>query len=239
MPNGARGTIWWDFDGTLVSRPHMWTEVAIRLLDRHAPGHAISSGAIAGALETGLPWQRADHAHPELTSSGLWWHEVYRRYRAIFVEFGCGDRVAPDTFAAMREDILDASRYRVFDDVVPALTRAGESGWRNVMVSNHVPELPQLVAGLGLSPFFDAIVTSGVVGYEKPHRRLFDAALPHTQPDLPVWMIGDNVDADCRPVCALGMNAILVRGSVLPPFQHEATDLVAALDLIMRATTAQ
>ena len=33
---------WWDFDGTLVSRPLMWSEVALRLLERHAPDSGVT-----------------------------------------------------------------------------------------------------------------------------------------------------------------------------------------------------
>ena len=99
-------------------------------------------------------------------------------------------------------------------------------------MSNHIPELAELVHGLDLTRHFDAIISSGVVGYEKPHRRLFEAALRHVRPGETVWMIGDNPDADCRPVCALGMKAVLVRGTRSGQFEREATGLLEALDLI-------
>jgi putative hydrolase of the HAD superfamily len=132
----------------------------------------------------------------------------------------------------LREDILDTSRYAVFDDVVPALERATAAGRRNIIVSNHIPELADLVRGLGLTRHFDAIVSSGVVGYEKPHRFLFEAALRHVRTGESVWMIGDNADADCLPVCELGMNAVLVRGLGGRQFEREAPGLLEALDLI-------
>jgi len=101
-----------------------------------------------------------------------------------------------------------------------------------VIVSNHIPELASLVSRLDLARHFEAIVSSGVVGYEKPHPRLFEAALRYVRPGEPVWMIGDNPDADCHPVCGLGHNAVLVRGAAPNRFEHEAGDLLAALDLI-------
>ena len=115
-------------------------------------------------------------------------------------------------------------------------------------VSRHAPTVSQLLNGwngdvpsgddlgtlesLGLTRHFAAIVSSGVVGYEKPHRRLFDEALRHVRPGEEVWMIGDNREADCRPVCALGMKAVLVRGAASDLFEVEAADLVGALDRI-------
>ena len=229
------GTLWWDFDGTLVSRPGMWPEVALRLLDRDRPGHGVSPEMLKHALETGMPWHRPGYAHPDLKTADLWWDAVYHRYAQVFADVGCHPTLPRASLQQLRHDIVDAARYHVFEDVAPALTRAAADGWRNVVVSNHVPELPELMKTLGLDRFFESIVTSGVVGYEKPHRRLFEEALRHTRPGAPVWMIGDNVDADCRPVCALGMRAVLVRTHATPAFEHEAPDLLAALDLIERA----
>ena len=228
----ARPVIWWDFDATLVSRPSMWTEVAATLLDREVAGHGISLETLAPHVWSGMPWQRADYAHPELSTPRLWWDAVNQRYAEIFATLGHPHAATPDALASLRADILTGSRYRVFDDVLPALQRSREAGWRNIMVSNHIPELAQLVGAVGLAAHFDAIVSSGVVGYEKPHRRLFEAALQHVRPGEEVWMIGDNVDADCHPVCALGMNAVLVRHPKAGTFTRQAADLLEALSLV-------
>jgi putative hydrolase of the HAD superfamily len=228
----TRGVLWWDFDGTLVSRPFMWAEVALRLLDRSAPDHGVSAARMIPPISAGMPWHRPDHAHPDLSSPGLWWAAVYRRYVEIFTELGHPRAATAEALAALRDDILAPPRYRVFDDVVPALTRARAGGWRSLIVSNHIPELETLAAGLDLTGYFEAIVGSGVVGYEKPHPRLFEEALRLTGAGPPIWMIGDNPDADCSPVCAMGHNAVLVRSTTAGAFERQADDLVAALDLI-------
>jgi putative hydrolase of the HAD superfamily len=105
-------------------------------------------------------------------------------------------------------------------------------------VSNHVPELDQLVADLGLRSFFDGVVSSGVVGYEKPHQRLFAHAMESTGAARPIWMIGDNVDADCIPVRALGHEAVLVRSARAGAFRHQASGLMAALEIIESTASA-
>jgi putative hydrolase of the HAD superfamily len=228
----SSGVVWWDFDGTLVSRPMMWAEVALRLLERHAPDHRVSSETLASLVSEGMPWHRADCAHPELSTAGAWWDAVNRRYRAIFEALGHPSAATVPALDALRADILDTSRYTLFDDVLPALARAKAAGRRNMIVSNHIPELAELVQGLDLTRHFDAIVSSGVVGYEKPHRGLFEAALRYVRPGETVWMIGDNPDADCRPVCELGMKAVLIRGAVPGQFGCEARGLLEALDVI-------
>jgi HAD superfamily hydrolase (TIGR01549 family) len=116
------------------------------------------------------------------------------------------------------------------------LTALREDGWRHVIVSNHVPELTEIVAGLGIREFFAEVITSGLVGYEKPHAQMFEAALRCAIPDSPIWMIGDNRECDCDPVGAFGANAILVRAAT-PAFEHHAADLWHAAKLITRSAS--
>jgi putative hydrolase of the HAD superfamily len=94
--------------------------------------------------------------------------------------------------------------------VEAVLSLLSDRGWRHLIVSNHVPELASLVEGLGLARWFDAVVTSAQVGFEKPHPRLFDAARAVTS-DGAIWMIGDNPVADFAGARSAGIKAILVR----------------------------
>ena len=68
-------------------------------------------------------------------------------------------------------------------------------------------------------------------GFEKPNPRIFQHALEMTVPGLPVWMIGDNVTADCLSVGSFGIRAILVRNETAQ-FTPRARDLYAASALI-------
>ncbi len=139
----TKGTVWWDFHGTLVSRPFMWREAGCQFLERFVPDHQISPEQLRKAWRTGhFP---ATECHPELTPD-LWWECVWQRYSDTFRELGCPLTEARQTLSVIRDDILDASRYSLFDDVVPVLERLHRNGWRHIMVSNHVPELEAIVA---------------------------------------------------------------------------------------------
>ena len=94
-------------------------------------------------------------AHPELATPAAWWDAVNRRYAEIFAAVGHPSAATAPALDALRDDILDSSRYVVFDDVIPALERAQAAGRRNVIVSNHIPELADLVQGLDLTRHFD------------------------------------------------------------------------------------
>src|SRR5258705_36670 len=120
-----RGTIWWDFDGTLASRPRMWSEAGIRFLRHTFPEHPIAVGRLRAAL------------------------------------------------------------------------------------------------------------SSASVGYEKPHARMFEAALAHSITGAPIWMIGDNLEADCIPAASFGARAILVRTEA--SFERRVGNLWDALALIQQS----
>ena len=83
--------------------------------------------------------------------------------------------------------------------------------WKHVILSNHVPELPSLVHGLGLSPLIHRVVNSAETGFEKPHTGAFQAALTSLDNPEEVWMIGDSMNADILGAESVGLRAILVR----------------------------
>ena len=188
-------------------------------------------GPLLEVLNTDMPWHGPNRAHPELTTPELWWARVFATFAEGLSRCGWSRAATQSGFDALRAEILDARAYSLFDDVVPVLTALREGGWRHVIVSNHVPELSAIMAGLGIREFFVDVITSGLVGYEKPHAQMFEAALRSAIPGAPIWMIGDNPECDCYPLGAFGVNAILVRAAE-PSFNRHAADLWQAARLI-------
>jgi putative hydrolase of the HAD superfamily len=94
---------------------------------------------------------------------------------------------------------------------LPALARLRNRGWSHIVLSNHVPELPQLVEALGLSDFIMAVYCSACTGVEKPHRKAFETVFARYPEAHNGWMIGDSWRADVQGALAVGMRAILVR----------------------------
>lgn len=81
----ARGTIGWDFDGTLVSRPLMWSRAAKSLLERTSIDYDALPGPLLEVLNNNMPWHAPNRAHPELSTPELWWARVFAtcaRHRA-------------------------------------------------------------------------------------------------------------------------------------------------------------
>lgn len=112
--------------------------------------------------------------------------------------------------------------------------------YKLAMVSNHVAQ-PQLdkVVRLGFEAYFDAIVISEDVGFEKPDPRIFHAALARIGAQASeAVMIGDHTRGDIEGAHAAGLRTIymseLARGEPAPACaDHVVTRLAQVLDLLM------
>lgn len=178
----------------------MWSGAARRLIDRASIACDDLPGPLLEVLNRDMPWHGPNRVHPELNTPDAWWDRVFAVYAEGLARCGWLAAATPSGLDALRAEILDARAYSRFEDVVPVLTVLREDGWRHVIVSNHVPELEDIVANLGIRSFFTDVITSGLIGYEKPHAQMFEAALRCAVPGAPIWMIGDNQECDCDPV---------------------------------------
>ena len=201
----------------------------VATIDELAPGHTVAIEELRHGLSSGFPWNEPDRSYAHLSEPDDWWAHVSGHFQIVLRGLGIQQPLGSIT-DRIRQTIVDASRYRVYDDVVETLSALQTEGWRHIIVSNHIPELDHVVARLGLADLFSDVVCSARVGYEKPHLEIFRHALRKAVPERPVWMVGDNVRADCLAVADLGIRAILVRTS--GQFVPYAPDLRAAADLI-------
>jgi putative hydrolase of the HAD superfamily len=80
-----------------------------------------------------------------------------------------------------------------------------------VVLSNHVPELAQIIASLGLSKFFHRVISSAAIGYEKPNPLAYSAVIAEIEPPTEIWMVGDSFEADYIGAERFGWKSILVR----------------------------
>jgi putative hydrolase of the HAD superfamily len=201
----------WDFDGTLAFRAGMWVGCLVEVLDEHEPGHGFCAGDVRPSLRDGFPWHTPDVPHPELADADAWWARVEALLARAYARLGYEDERARALGGLARHRYVDpACGWRLFDDTLPALTKLRDDGWRHVVLSNHVPELPAIVDHLGLGGLLDEVVNSAATGYEKPHPEAFAAARRAAGTET-LWMVGDNPVADVAGAEEVGIPAILVR----------------------------
>lgn len=200
----------WDFDGTLAHRDGGWTGTLVAVAHRLVPDRGVTRDAIRPFLQAGFPWHTPDRPHPDQTPDE-WWAALKAVFVAAYVGVGLAPELAEALAAQVRPAYLDEGQWRVFEDVVPCLSSLQRLGWTHYLLSNHVPELPQLIHALGLSHLFAGVSSSGQTGYEKPHPEAFRGLLRQFPHASTVWMIGDSLTADIQGAQRLGIPAILVR----------------------------
>jgi putative hydrolase of the HAD superfamily len=221
----------WDFDGTLGHRPGHWSGAIVDALTDVLGPHEFGPAKISGEIRGGFPWHAPDVPHPLLADPDAWWRHMAQVLTAAIVRLGVDAPAAAAAAERVRPHYTDLTSWRLFPDAVPALGALSTLGWRHVLLSNHVPELPEIVTGLGLGPHLEAIVNSAATGYEKPHPQAFRLALERAAGPSTAWMIGDNPVADIAGAVSAGLRAILVRTRPADGSRHVA-DLAELTDLV-------
>lgn len=202
----------WDFDGTLGYRQGgMWSAALLEILRQANFERSVSLEQIGPYLQTGFPWHAPDQPHPEIKSPEGWWNALDGLFEQAFLAVG----VRPDEARLFAKQVRcvypDPTSWRLFDDVPSTLGQLSDMGWRHLILSNHVPELRQIIHALSLDPYIMQLFNSADTGYEKPHRQAFRSLLAALEDIDSIWMIGDSMEADILGANAVGLPGILVR----------------------------
>ncbi|WP_338673880.1 HAD family hydrolase [Streptomyces sp. SCSIO 30461] len=218
----------WDFDGTLGHRRHgTWAESLLEVLDVQEPGHPWSFPEMFDALATGFPWHAAHAPHPHLCDPDAWWDHITAVITKALTRLGISRPYA--AAAATRAAYTDPSMWSLYPQALSVLDQLTALGWKHVLLSNHVPELPALLSALGVDTRFQAVINSAASGYEKPHPQAFRLAKEAASSARRLVMIGDNPEADVAGARHAGIDAIWVRRN-----QHTDTpDLDAAAHILL------
>lgn len=124
--------------------------------------------------------------------------------------------------------------YRAFPDVMPAVTRLHESGIKTAIISNADDDVTELCIHLDFAHGMDLIVTSALVGFEKPDIRTFQAAFEPLGVDPAMGLhIGDQPKSDVVGAREAGMRAALIdRYERHDPAAHEVPVFVGLESLV-------
>lgn len=210
MSNTRAKYLIWDFDGTLAWRPGGWTGAVLNVLRKSAPEIHATADQVRPYLQSGFPWHAPENPHPGL-SPAEWWEDLEPILARAFKGVGIQNGKAYDYARDVREAYIDPLSWRRYEDTLPALEMLSARGWKHILLSNHVPELPTLLERLSLSGYFIAEFNSAQTGYEKPNPKAFRTVLEWIGQDASAWMIGDSFAEDVLGALEAGLPAILVR----------------------------
>ena len=124
----------------------------------------------------------------------------------------------PETARALRraylsefEEMADQTHYRLFDDVMPALRTLRRAGKKTAVISNADDDVTMVCVHFDFATLMDLIVTSALVGYEKPDSRTYYAALEPLDVDPERALhVGDQPRSDVAGARGVGMGAVLI-----------------------------
>ncbi len=137
-----------------------------------------------------------------------WWHAlVAETFRPLGM---------PQPFDAFFEELYTLfgrpDVWRLFPDVLKVLESLKARGFITGIISNWDTRLGPLLQGLGLTPYLEHVVLSSMVGWEKPHPRIFEAALMLAGvPPAQALHVGDNYRQDVVGAREAGMHGVWLR----------------------------
>ena len=200
-------TILWDFDGTLADAPWIWSRATQTLLKRSSYSH-IDFECIMRELSYGFPWHTPEVSHVDLFKGKSFWEFLNFKISSAIIANGVPESIAHPLVKNLREEIIHNHGYQLVPNAKDVLKTLSLNGFSHVIASNHIPELSKLLDQLAISNYFEAVYTSGMIGYEKPNRHFFDTIFNDVPRDQIALMIGDNYERDIKGASDVGIKGI-------------------------------
>lgn len=170
-----------------------------------AEGFPYDASHVGAALAAEVAYYRAHHDDgfdaPSLAALRL------RCATVLGDALGHGHPPLPRLAEVLRESL----RFRLFDDVIPALDALHDRGIALAVVSNWDCSLPDVLESLGIHDRFQAIVVSAIERVAKPDPALFRRALAAVgaRADEAVHC-GDLPDVDGAGAATAGVEAVII-----------------------------
>jgi FMN phosphatase YigB (HAD superfamily) len=147
----------------------------------------------------------ADREDRERPAAGR--RELYTR---VFRELAL-DESADALAAAVWEMSFELAPPVLAPGAHAALELLRGAGARLGVISNWDDSIDDVLTRTGVRPYLEVVVASYRVGWSKPNRRIFDAALAAAGVEAAqAWHVGDDVYADARGALDAGLRTVLV-----------------------------
>jgi len=133
----------------------------------------------------------------------------WQRFRDTFAHFG----TYPVEWVKNFEETYIAQaplQTALFPQTIEILQYLKNKGYRMYLITNGFKEVQDVkIRTTGLIDFFDQMFTSDEVGYQKPHRKIFEHAVKSVNAiKKQSLMIGDDYEIDIKGAKAFGMDQV-------------------------------
>jgi 2-haloalkanoic acid dehalogenase type II len=203
MPDTICDAVLFDVGGTLLDVRHDPQQRALARVNRDG---GVSLDAFRAGLKDAVTnWRRAggEDRHEDLTETWVR-HYAYALAAAGFA----GD--CTHAAQCIEESFL-FDGWEVFSDALPLLDMLQARGITLGIISNWPATLEATLRRAGLRHYFSVVISSGVVGYTKPHSEIFRAAASQLELDpARLLYVGDSVTHDLHGATRAGLQAVLL-----------------------------
>ncbi|MEH2149541.1 HAD family hydrolase [Nostoc sp.] len=231
--------LFWDFEHTLGYRQGMWSETLHSILILNGI-YNIDLEDIRPFLKNIFPWHSPETPHSLLFNEKTWWEYMNEYFAKIYERVGINRNQAIKYALQVQNEYKNIEKWHLYDDVIPTLQDSIKNNYKNIILSNHIPELHEIIEQLNITEYFEEIYTSVKIGYEKPNLKLY----AHIINDLKIEktecvMIGDNYNADIAGALRADIQAILVRKPNDKNYKLYSPDLRGILKIIRKISTIE
>jgi len=166
--------------------------------------------------------------------------QQFRLDQAVAYLEALGLPTDPETSRTVQRHFFDETQrhgqwvYEAFDEVIPVMESLREHGITRAVISNADRDVTAFCLRMGFAAHMDLIVTSALVGWEKPDARTFYAALePLEVPPEAALHVGDQHLSDVKGARAIGMAAAIIdRYGRHDPEEHDALHVSSLTSLV-------
>jgi putative hydrolase of the HAD superfamily len=202
--------VFFDAAGTLIKPARRVGESYAMIARRY--------GLAIGPAELSERFRACFDASPPLAFPGVteermtemereWWKDLVLRVLGPAAAFERFDEYFSDLFAYF----AGPAAWALYPEVPETVSALRERGLILDVISNFDSRLISILHGLGAAGWFSNIFVSTRVGYAKPDRRIFEAALrQHGLEPHEALHIGDSMTNDFRGASDAGLRAVLV-----------------------------
>jgi putative hydrolase of the HAD superfamily len=157
-------------------------------------------------------WSLSHNKNSKPIDSKEWWREIV--YQS-FMESGykLNSEKLSEIASELFEEFSTNQHYQCFEEVNIVLEslKLINNNLKIGIISNNDERVHKIVSSLGLQNFFDFILTSKEVGYQKPEKEIFIHALNIYKIEASSALhVGDNEINDYMGATSVGMKAKLV-----------------------------
>lgn len=223
--------IFWDFDGTIVHSNPLWSNSVYNALKSADINTAVEFSDIRKCMQSGFTWHTPDKDFCKLTGD-KWWEFTNTKFYNDYIHLGVQSDIAEKAVNLIRDIIKSKSNYKLYSDAIATLKSVVEKGHKNVILSNNYPDLSDVIKALDLDKYFDKIIVSANIGYDKPRPEIFEYA-KNLYPNYNDFiMIGDNPNADIVGGKNANMKTVLVHNEKNNSADYCFNDLKSILDIL-------